>query len=157
MKIVRKYGATFESIPPQRNNKNVLEFKNGIYWSIYPQLSETYPELDDRILVTQSTVILNNLYSSDIMTTYELAHGFSKPMISKPACLPNDIVIAQQHLEANHKLTHISRTEYPFKPSILTGDLDEVYIRKAVEKRGTWSATRTLIDYDIKCGTVVMP
>lgn len=133
--FISSIGATFGPIPPRRHQKNVIESKHGIIRSIFIRLKADKPDMDASTLVQQSFLISNNLYGSDIMSAYEMAHGFPRPLNGIVHEIDDEIIDAQNTLEAKRKLTTILRTKSTQDSVISHGDLVELFIKTGKEKR----------------------
>lgn len=81
----------FVSILPRRHNENDLESKTFIQ-SVFLRFLEPKTDIDDSIPITLAIGISNNIYGSDIMTTYEMPHGLSKSLNGVPTYIPNDVM-----------------------------------------------------------------
>lgn len=155
--FITSIGATFGPIPPRRHQKNVIESKHGIIRSIFIRLKADQPDADAATLAQKSIFISNNLYGSDIMSAYEMAHGFTRPLNGSVQKIGDDIIDAQNTLEAKRKLTKILRTKSTHDTIISAGDLVEIFIKIGKQKRGKWSSPRTVLNFDPESWTVTVP
>lgn len=147
-------GSRFEAIPPRRHSKNALESKHTTLRSIYIRLNNADEKTDERTHIAMSFDISNQLYGSDLMSAYELAHGFSKPLLNQPTILPQNLYDAHDELEPKRKLTRTLRSKPPQTRAVGPGDMVEVFIELPNQKRGSWSSPRTVLDVDISSDTV---
>lgn len=87
----------------------------------------------------------------------EPANGFAGFLYgNKVAALPNHILDAQLKLQAKRKLALILKSKSTFNEHVKTGDMDEVYRRTGMDKRGVWLTRSTFlsINHD-DCSVVV--
>ena len=93
------------------------------------------------------------------MSAFELARCFSKPIATKPIdnLIHDDVLNARDQFQARHKLALIlsskAVTEVPLPP----GDLVEVYQKRDHEKRGKWSAPKSVTSVNHEARSVTVP
>lgn len=149
----------FRPIPPRRHSKNVLESKHGIIGSVYLRLkSANDSDESDTLLAHQAVRMSNDLYGSDTLSAFELANGFTKPVVSGtvPNAVTDELIAAQDTLAAKRKLTLILRSKAVSTPSISVGDLVQIYVKRDKEKRGKWFSPRTVLSFDKIAGIVTV-
>lgn len=142
IEFLKCLGIEFRPVPPRKHSKNVLESKHGIIRSVYLRLKATTDDQSNQNhLVYQAVRISNVLYGSDTMSAFEMAKGYTVPIIpgTAPHPVPDEILSAQQNLSAKRKLTLILRSQTQSVPSVSSGDLVQVFIKNGKEKRGKWS------------------
>ncbi|PXF41606.1 hypothetical protein BWQ96_08672 [Gracilariopsis chorda] len=148
-------------IPPQRHNKNVLESKHKVIRDISERLkhassSTTPTQLP--LLIQQSLRICNDLYGNDLLSAYELAKGFTRPVISMAATIivPDEIVKAHQALVTKRKLTLILRSKATTEMPLSVGDMVQVFVKHQNQKRGHWFSAKPVLSYDLASRTVTV-
>lgn len=156
-KFAASIGSNFEPIPPRRHNKNVLESKHGILRSIFIRLCNADDQLDERVAIAMAFDVSNQLYGSDVMSAYELAHGFTKPLTDHPMLLPADLYEVHCSLEAKRKLTRILRSKAINNTVVEPGDMVEVFVKQPNNKRGSWTAPRIVLQVNYETGTITVP
>lgn len=156
---LKMYGINPRPVPARRHNKNVIESKHKIMRDIFLKLSFEKPEELGALFVQQAIRITNDLYGNDIMSSNELAKGYTRPVESGMSLnyLPKEIVEAHDALVAKRKLTKILRSKSVQTPDINPGDMVEVFIKLEKEKRGKWSAPKPVLDFDPTSGIVTLP
>jgi len=157
---MKNYGIDSNPIPPRRHNKNVLESKHRIIRDIFIRLkSANESNIQPEFLVQQSLRISNDLYGNDVVSAYELAKGFTRPILKGQGIMqiPVEIVDAQETLKAKRKLALIMRSKSTRDNVVKPGDEVEVYLRKGKEKRGKWLSGRPILSYDHESRTVSIP
>lgn len=133
-------GSKFEAIQLRRHQKNVLELKHKVLRSIFIRLSNDDIIIDEKVRIALTFDISNQLYGSDVMSAYEMARGFTKPIAEHPTKLPDELYQTQNVLNAKRKLTRILRSKSPSELTLSPGDLVEIYIRKPNQKRVAWTS-----------------
>lgn len=79
--------------------------------------------------------ISKDLYGNDVMPSFGLTKGYTKPMIEAGAQgIQNDVVDVHEKLQAKHKLALIFKSKSPLEISMGTGDMIEVFSRMAWTK-----------------------
>lgn len=66
-------------MPPRRHEKNPIEPKHGLIRSIFLRLRLVDTSEHASILSLQAARISNNLYGNDLVSSFELAMGFTHP------------------------------------------------------------------------------
>lgn len=155
--FIHEIGSSFGPVPPRRHQKNVIESKHGIIRSIIIRLQHAQPERDNRRLALQVLSISNDLSGSDIISAFEMARGFSRPISNEINFIGQDIVDAQQTIQAKRNLTKILRSKAISDISIAPGDLVEVYVKDGKSKRGSWSSPKTVLQFYPSSWTVTVP
>lgn len=78
-------GINGKPIPPRRHMKNVLESKHRVIRDIYLRLRADcteYTKDKNMLLVDKAFRISNDLYGNDMMSSHELAKGYTRPILS---------------------------------------------------------------------------
>lgn len=70
---------------PRRHSKGVIQSKNDAVRSIYLRLKAHQTNADKRILVSRALRVSNDLCWSCILSTFEMARGFTRLAVSAPA------------------------------------------------------------------------
>lgn len=93
---------TFRPVPSRKHHKNTLQPKHGVIRSIFIRLLNQNPNSNKSILALRAVSISNYVYGSDVMSAFELAKGFSKPLIenSAPEFVSQELVHACDELIA---------------------------------------------------------
>lgn len=93
------------------------------------------------------------------MSSFEIAKGFTKPLIdhTAPVVVAHDLITALETLIAKKELNLIMRTKATVDPVINPGDLVQVYILHGHEKRGKWSSPRAVNSVDSDSGIFTVP
>jgi len=162
LKFLGKYGIEARPLPSRRHNKNVLESKHRIIRDVYIRLkadAEGDPTLSGRTLVQQALRISNDLYGNDVMSSQELAKGYTRPVESGnvPRIVPKEIREAHENLKAKRKLTLILRSKATTDEKYESGDMVQIYVKKGNEKRGKWSGDKIVLSYDESSRSVTVP
>ena len=129
------------ALPPRRHNKNFLESKHKILRDIYIRLkhcNDIGNFVTEDIIIQQTFRISNDLYGNDVMSSHEIAKGYSRPVMSggPPLSVPDELYRAHETLIAKRKLNLILRSKPSMSTPIKVGDMVEVFIKLQKEKRG---------------------
>lgn len=103
--LVTSFGSKLKPLPSRRHQKDILEPKHGVLRSIFIRKSKENELVNERICIALVFNISNQLYGSDTMSTYKMAHELSKPIADYPVQLHSDFLDAQSTFEAKRKLT----------------------------------------------------
>ncbi len=116
-------------------------------------------DLHQSIFINKAVRISNDLYGNDVMSANELAKGYARPIRSgdSPTDIPKDIIDAHDALQARRKLTLVLRSKSVHETPVQVGDTVQVFFKRDHEKRGSWSAPRTVLSYDHSSRTVTVP
>lgn len=150
----------FRPVPPRRHSKNPLESKHNIIRSIFLRLNASSdPQIPPELMAYRAIRISNDLYGSDVLSSFELAKGFTKPLDEKDGLnvISNDLIDAHDTIKAKRKLNLILRSNALTEPQVGVGDLVEVFIKRQHEKRGKWSPPRVVLSYDPSSRTITVP
>lgn len=152
-------GTEFRPVPSRRHHKNTFEPKHGIIISIFLRLQHASPLVNKTVLALQAVSISNNLYGSDLTTSFEIAKGYSKPLVaySTPNPISPDLINARNNLLAKRKFNLIMLTKATNNPVVSTGDLVHVYVLNGHDKRVRWSSPQVVQIIDRSAGTVSVP
>ena len=101
--------------------------------------------------------ISNELYGNTVMSAFELAKGYSKPIFGKPVAIPNEVINAYEAIQARRKLSRILNSKSTSEPSVNIGDLVEIYQHGQNNKRGQWSEAKQVIKVDKNNRTITVP
>lgn len=153
------YDISPRPIPARRHNKNVLESKHRILRDMFLRLSAHSPEISESLIVQQTFRIANDLYGNDVLSSSELAKGYTRPINKgvRPKILPEEIVTAHEALIAKRKLTLILRSRSTLDTPVSVGDMVQVFIKRDHEKRGKWTSPKLVLSYDKSSGIVTVP
>ena len=138
-------GIEFKPIPPRRHNKNVLESKHGFIRSIFLRLTSE-GSLSPKLAAMQSVRISNGLHGSEVLSAFEMAKGFTRPVTVSSQVVEIDPVLleAKIQLEAKRKLTSILRSKATTNLHVSVGDLVENFCQKRQKKE------RQMVDTTIR-------
>lgn len=96
---------SFRLVPPNLHSKNPLESKHGVIRSIFLKLRNAEPDVSPELHACRAVAISNDLYGNDVMSSYELAKGYTKPVSEGGVkSIPQEIVDAHEKLQAKRKL-----------------------------------------------------
>jgi len=151
-------------IPARRHNKNVLESKHRVIRDVFLRLMEDNDgdineNAPPELIVQESLRICNDLYGNDVMSSHELAKGYTRPIHSSGPILqiPDEIKAAHDTLIAKRKMNLIMKSHATVDTPVAAGDLVQVFIKKEMEKRGKWSSPRPILSFDKPSGIVTVP
>ncbi len=147
-------------VPPRRHSKNSIESKHNVIRSIYIRLKEAAKDNHNAKLAAYKAVsISNDLYGNDTLSAFELAKGFTKPIMNEPIdnLIPDDIIESHEKLQARRKLVLILKSNAIQELPIHIGDLVEVYVKKDHEKRGSWSTPKPVLSVNHEARSVTVP
>lgn len=151
-------GIRLRLVPPRRHSRNPLESKHGIIRSIFLKLCAAEPNTSFDPHAIRSVSISNDLYGNDVMSSYELAKGFTKPIDGASIHpIPDDIASAHNQLQAKRKLALILKSKSSEEIHITPGDLVEVYTVTGMDKKGVWSEPKIVLSIDKDARTVTVP
>ena len=154
--MLEKYDISMRPVPPRRHEKNMIEPRHGVIRSIYMRIRDQ--SISPKIAAIEAIKISNDLYGNDVMSAFEIAKGFSRPICNqsiKP--VDNELIEAHDNLCAKRKMNKILRSHSYDRNVIRTGDLVQVYIKNEKQKRGSWSSPRQVLAIDHDGGFVVVP
>lgn len=99
----------------------------------------------------------NELYGNDKASPHKLAKGYTRLAVTNvPVPVPHEVLDAHKHLIAKQTLNNILRSKAIVDRQIKGGDLVQLYIKKSLEERGTWTITKPVFKYDPHFGTVTI-
>lgn len=143
-KFLDESGVSFRLVPPRRHSKNPLESKHGIIRSIYLKLRVADPEGSSELHALRAVAVSNDLYGNDVMSSFELAKGFTKPVADGSVCtIPEDVVDAHNRLQAKRKLALILKSKATTEPHVATGDMIKIFFQYRHEQEGQVVDTKT--------------
>lgn len=132
---------------------------HAVILSIFLRLRHAEPLITADILAIQAVRISNDLYGTDVISSFEMAKGLHRPVIgdAEVKSVPHEIVEAHVDIKARRKLNRILRShshEYgPFKIC----DMVQVYVKADNTKRGSWSSARIILSINYDASSVVVP
>lgn len=145
-------------IPPQRHSKNAVESKHGIIRSIFLKLQEADPHTDLEMIAVRAVTVSNDLYGNDVLSSFEQAKGYTKPINGNPPkTIPDDIIEAQENLSAKRKLAMILKSKATIEEYVSVGDMIEVYHKTGMKKKGVWSTPKIVLSVDHDSRSVTVP
>ncbi len=147
---------TPHKLPVRRHNKFSMESKHRVLRDIYIRLKHAAPDESFSHRVAKTFRISNDLYGNDVMSAYESAKGFTRPIIpsSTTKKVPEDIRISQKELIAKRKRNLMLRPKTIRDPKLSVGDRVQVYIKDRNGKRGCWSEQKPVLHCDPQSGIV---
>eukprot|EP00737_Agarophyton_chilense_P003638 gb/GEZJ01004314.1/.p1 GENE.gb/GEZJ01004314.1/~~gb/GEZJ01004314.1/.p1 ORF type:complete len:153 (-),score=18.72 gb/GEZJ01004314.1/:413-871(-) len=109
-----------------------------------------------QLLIQQAICISNYLHGNDVLSSQELAKGYTRPVIvgKLPVEIPHDFIKAPENSRAKRKITLILRSQSVKENPISVGDLIEVFLKNGKEKRGHWTNPMPVLSYDHTSRTV---
>lgn len=87
-------GIKFELVPPGRHYKNAIESKHGIIRSIFILLMEDSSNLSCELKALRAVSISNDLYGNHLVSSFEIAKGYKRPVVGSPVELPDELIDA---------------------------------------------------------------
>ena len=157
--MLKIYDIKIRAVPPNRHQKNMLEPRHGPIRSIFIRLKNSSPDTSQKILALRAVRISNDLYGSDVISAYEAAKGYTRPVNSEVPPVPVDAELLEAHanLVARRKLTKILRSHSLSEKDFRPGDLVQVYVKRGKEKRGRWLSPRQVISINTDAGMLSVP
>ena len=156
--MLDKIGVKFRLVPPRRHIKNPIESKHGIIRSIFLRLRHANPDESAEVSAVRAVTISNDLYGNDVMSSFEMAKGFTKPVDSRSVkAVPADILEAQDKLKARRKMALILKSKATKDVSFSVGDMVEVYSNTGMNKKGKWSTPKIVLLVDKQSGNITVP
>ena len=98
MDYLSTYGIKFRPVPSRKHHKKPLEPKHGIIRSIFLRLKHSSPDTSISLLALRAVTISNDLYGSDIMSSFDIAKGFFKPIVENiaPILVEQELITARE-------------------------------------------------------------
>lgn len=157
--MTKLYDIKLRPTPPNRHQKNMLEPRHGPIRSIFIRLRHASPTEPLPVLALRAVRVSNDIYGSDVISAYEAAKGYTRPINScmPPVPVDHELVEAHSNLVARRKLTRILRSHSLTEHNFRLGDLVEVYQKRGKQKRGKWSSPRQVIAIDMDAGMLSVP
>lgn len=108
------------------------------------------------MVIQQVMHVSNNLYGNDIVSSYELAKGYTIPLTEDRSMLqvPKEKIDAHNVLKAKRKLNLILRAKSVNNPSISIGDLVDVFIKLSHQKRGKWTGPKKVLSVNLEAQSI---
>lgn len=146
-------------MPLRRQSKNPLDSKHGVIRSIIYLQQSAHSFIDSRILAIHAVGISNSLYWSDLASSFELAKGYTKPLLPNiiHAPLPEEIAKARDKSIAKDTLTKILRSNTKSVANIHPGDRVQLFMKQDCEKGGKCSPPQALLSIDTEVGIARVP
>lgn len=88
--FLQKYDIELRPLPPRLHQKNTIESKYGTIRSIFLRLKGSDDKVLYAVLVIGAIRISNNFYGYDTLSSFEMANGFSKPLLPNQGPIPVD-------------------------------------------------------------------
>lgn len=85
--FLAKYDIQLRPVPPRRPKGNMIVTSHGVIRSIFVRLCHSNITESAAVLAIQSVRISNDLYGNDVVSSFELAKGFTCPPVLLPAIL----------------------------------------------------------------------
>lgn len=157
--FLARYDISLRPVRPRRHQKNMIEPKHGSIRAIFLRLRQFDPTQSPHLCALEAVRISNDLYGNYVASSYELAKGFTRPIVKCEHVnpLPPELVEAHVDLLARRKLHLIMRTNVSPTQSFKVGDLIEIYIKRDPCKRGRWTSPRIVTSVDRDAGFVTVP
>ena len=107
------FGIEYRPIPARRHNKDVLESKHKVIGDMSLRLSSDGGVIDSKIIAQQPIRISNDLYWTDVCSSFELAKEFTRPLETGqlPKIVPEDLLNARDTIMAKRKLNLILQSK----------------------------------------------
>lgn len=110
------------------------------------------------MLAIRAVSISNDLYGNDVLSSFEQAKGYTKPLNgNSPKYIPDEIIEAQENLSAKRKMSIILKSKASIEEHISVGDMIEVYHKTGMNKRGVWSTPKIVLSIDHDARSVTVP
>lgn len=157
--MLKLYDISLRPIPPNWHLTNMLEPRHGPIRSILIRFRHAHPETPLPVLELRAVGVSNDLYGSNVVSAYEAAKKYTRPVHSNvpPVPVDNDLLEAHANLAARHKLTRILQSHSLAEHNFHLGDLVQVYQKRGQQKRGKWLSPRQVIDIDKSAGMLSVP
>lgn len=141
----------FHPTPRQSHSNNFLVSKHAIIRSVFIRL-RTHAVGAPEDVSAQSS-IRNDIYGSALLSAYEQANAFTRPLASSRQ-LPPELVGEKETLQSDRELMRIR----PYKKRqflyLQEGEEDKQYVKEDNLKRDMWSAAHTVLSVDKDSRTV---
>lgn len=112
MSILKSYDIQLRFVPPNRHHKNILEPRHSPIRSIFILLCNLEHDTSPQILEIRAVRMSKDLCGCNVLTAFEAAKGFTRPINSSNFVEPIDDSLreAHAHLVARRKFTPILRS-----------------------------------------------
>lgn len=109
--MLKTYDIKLHKVPQNRNQMSMLEPRHGPIRSIFIGLRHADLDVPLPVLALRAVRVSNDLYGSDVISAFETAKGFTRPVLSDASPVPVDLELIKAHanLAARRKLTRILR------------------------------------------------
>ena len=122
------------------------------------KLVDANEDANKEVIALRAISISNDLHGNDIMSSFEQAKGFTKPLNGNSiSSIPEEITDAQQKLAAKRKLALILKSKSTVEQHVNVGDMIEVYKSTGMDKKGIWSRPKIVLSIDHEARSVVVP
>lgn len=146
----------FNLVPKGRHSRNAIESKHAAIRNIFIRLQND-GSLDKETTAIKAVAISNDLYGSSVLSSFELAKGYSKPLNGNLKQVSDEVVKAYQDIQARRKLSRILKSKSNEEPTLKVGDMIEIFQHGKNNKRGQWSAPKKIIKIDHDGRNVQVP
>lgn len=148
-KQLHYFGIKFKPTPARRHNKlGVVERKNSVVRLLIQRLVKdgSYASASRAVSITpdellsRATYLSNILYGSKLLSSFELARGYTPSISGLPASNLTEQLVEAHHEQAARRALHIfekSKVPRPLQATDFEKD-QEVYFFKRGPKFGTW-------------------
>lgn len=107
------------------------------------------------ILAQRAISISNDRYVNDIISSFEQANGFTKPVNGNASSsIPKKISDPQQILAAKWKLALILKSKATIEQQNNVGDMIDDYKPPFMDKRVVWSRLRIVLSIDYEARSI---
>lgn len=119
----------------------------------------TCQTLPDNLAAGRSLRISNDLYGSDTMSSFEMARGFTKPVlfVVPPKVIDHDLLKSHDELVARCKLNCILLSNFNFTKNSYIVDLIQDYLKHNTKKRGKLSSPKQILSINHYSGLFTVP
>lgn len=125
---------SFRPVPRGRHSENMMESRHNVVRSTYLRLKEDTGDNHNATLASYRAItISNDLYGNDTLSAFEMAKGFTKPVMLKTTrvSIPEEVAMAQDKLKASRKLALIHKSKAAKELPIAMGDVVAIYQKTA--------------------------
>lgn len=97
MVYLQSHRIKFRPVPSRKHYKHTLDPNHGVIRYIFICMTHALPDTSKSILTLRAVYIINNLYGSDVMSTFKLTKGFSKPLLDyhAPEMVSDELINAR--------------------------------------------------------------
>lgn len=124
--------------PPRRHSKNDLESKQSVVRSGFLRLLDATVYISRKVAAQHALRRSSILYENSIVTAFEMARAFSRPLINIPHTLSDDINKAQKDLMSKPKLKRILQRKYNVETVVSANKVTGLLVHDGKHKHTTW-------------------